>query len=525
MKKIFQTSAFPLVLFLIFSGCTKSFNDLNQNPNKPTSVPASQLFNGILNNLYDAPYTQNEKWCQYFLWNYDYYGNNRYDFGSGSDYFSTLTNTDQMIQEAMKQGLNSVNPYEALAKFFKAYFFTKMSLEMGDVPMNQALQGSKNLTPVYDPQKAVFQNALLWLDSANADLGTLISQSDNSLQGDIFYNNDLTKWQKAVNSFRLRLLIHLSMHASDADLNVGQQFSKIVSDKSSYPVFESSDDNLQYNFIYPTNIYPQNPGIFGFNALRENTSATYVSLLTQYQDPRVYVTCEPATALVSGGASPTSFAAFVGANPGEDLGQMYIEANNGQYSLINRKHYYDGYTAEPSIQIGFPEQCFNIAEAINRGWIASGPLGDAEAYYKAGILASWNFYNIPATGALTVYFLHPGASLGVYDNYSVNVDFNAYSNQSLVKYAGNNANGLAQILSQRYLALFRHSGLESYYTYRRTGVPNFSTGPGTGNSGRIAWRFQYPSIEKTANVTNYDAALQAQYGGTDDINGVMWLVK
>jgi hypothetical protein len=259
--------------------------------------------------------------------------------------------------------------------------------------------------------------------------------------------------------------------------------------------------------------------------LRENTSATYVSLLTQMQDPRVYITCEPAKARVDSGNSPTSFYSFVGANPGEDLGQMYIEANGGHYSLINRKHYYDSYTGEPSIQIGYPEQCFNIAEAINRGWIASGPLGNAEAYYKAGIQASWDYYSIPAAGAMTVYFLHPGASLGVYDNYSVNVDFNTYYNQASVMYAGNNANGLTQILQQRYIALFRHSGLESYYTYRRTGVPNFTTGPGTGNSGRIAWRFQYPSTEKTVNVSNYNSALQSQFGGTDDINGVMWLVK
>jgi hypothetical protein len=73
--------------------------------------------------------------------------------------------------------------------------------------------------------------------------------------------------------------------------------------------------------------------------------------------------------------------------------------------------------------------------------------------------------------------------------------------------------------------LFRHSGLESYFTYRRTGVPNFTTGPGTSNGQRIAWRFQYPSSERTANTANYNAALQSQYSGNDDINGVMWILK
>jgi hypothetical protein len=80
--------------------------------------------------------------------------------------------------------------------------------------------------------------------------------------------------------------------------------------------------------------------------LRENTSKTYVGMLTSLNDPRVYVTSEPATALVKAGASPTSFQAFVGADPGEDLGIMYIKANGGEYSLINRKHFYDSYTGE-----------------------------------------------------------------------------------------------------------------------------------------------------------------------------------
>ena len=97
--------------------------------------------------------------------------------------------------------------------------------------------------------------------------------------------------------------------------------------------------------------------------------------------------------------------------------------------------------------------------------------------------------------------------------------------RQLVKYAGDNATGLTQILQQKYLAMFRHSGLEAYFQYRRTGVPTFTTGTGTGNSGRIPLRFQYPANEKAANTTNYTAALQSQYGGNDDINAAMWLLK
>jgi len=527
MKKIFNIILAIFAISIIITGCKKSYDDLYPNSNKPTSVPPSLVLNGILYDLYDAPYTNYEKWDQYFITNYDYYGNNRYDFGPGADFYATLKNVVKMEEEVVARGADTVNPYAALGKFFRAYFFTKMSLEMGDIPTSQALQGFSNLTPQYDAQKDVFKQAFAWLESANADLATLIANNDFTLQGDFYFGNDLAAWRKVVNSFRLRLLIHLSKYVDDPDLNVKQQFATIVANSTQYPLMESSSDNLQFVFVHPTNDYPNNPDNFGFNALRDNCSATYVGLLTKLQDPRVFLTSEPASALVAAGTSPTSFNAFVGANPGEDLGTMYNKANSGQYSLLNRYRYYQTYTGEPSIQIGYPEMLFNIAEAINRGWISSGPLGDAEAYYIAGIKASMAFYSIPETGTMSVNFYvtgSPGGSDVVYNQYTVDVDWNIYYNQSTVKYAGG-ATGLTQILQQKYLAMFRHSGLEAYYQYRRTGVPTFTTGPGTGNSQRIPTRFQYPDVEKTANTANYEAALQAQYNGTDDINGVMWLLK
>jgi hypothetical protein len=527
--KLTKYFALLLMVMLAFSSCKKSFDELGANNNSPSSVPPSLLFNGILNDMYDAPYGSYEKWCQYFLQNYDYYGNNRYDFGSGSDYYGTLKNVLKMEQEAKNIQLPDVNCYSALAKFFKAYFFAEMSLQMGDIPMNDALKGLANLTPVYDSQKVVFKQALDWLESANADL-TALQSSANNLQGDIYLNNDLAKWQKVVNTFRLRLLIHLSKKAdaSDAsDLQVQKQFNDIVTNPSKYPVMGSADDNLEYKYVYPTNKYPKNPGSFGFDALRENTSATYVGLLTTLKDPRVYVTCEPAGALFHD-SIPGDFNAFVGANPGEDLGIMYAKANAGQYSLLNRYHYYRTYTAENCIQIGYPELCFNIAEGINRGWVPSLTATDAESYYKKGIQASMSFYGIPNSGTMPVYFFKQGYSIdnpAAYKTYNITVDFNSYYAQPAVKYDGNSSTGLTQILQQRYLALYSHSGLESYFTYRRTGVPAFGTGPGTGNSTRIALRFQYFSSELSTNTANYNAALASQFGGNDDINGIMWILK
>ena len=526
MKKICRLYLLPALMLLTVSSCKKSYEDLTKNPNVPQTVPASLLFNGIANSMVDFPDNENEIYCQYYIYNYNYYGNNTYNFGSGDNYYTTLKNVLLMEQQALTAGSPAVNPYSALGKFFRAYFFSKMSLEEGDIPMTEALKGLGNLTPKYDSQKVVMTQCLAWLDGANSDLATLIAAGGNSVGGDIFFNGDLTKWQKTVNAFKLRLLLELSKKATtDADMNIPAQFAAIVNDPAKYPLMQSAADNLLYTFVSPTNYYPMSPDNFGQNGSRQNTSQTYVQLLTTLKDPRVYVTAEPARHFVDDlHQSPTDFASFVGADPGLDLGVMYSNAGLGLYSFINRKHYYSTYTGEPSIQIGYEEQEFNIAEGINRGWVA----GNAETHYIAAIQASMAYYSIPTTGSFTAYFYRPGSTdvtnIGNYDTYTINTDWAAYYAQAAVKYAGG-ATGLTQILQQKYLALFRHSGLESYFTYRRTGVPTFTTGPGTSNGQRIAWRFQYPSSERTANTANYNTALQSQYAGNDDINGVMWLLK
>jgi hypothetical protein len=279
-------------------------------------------------------------------------------------------------------------------------------------------------------------------------------------------------------------------------------------------------DNMQYEYNATRNKYPNSPDNYGFDALRYNMAATHLNNLAALKDPRTFVVAEPAPKKLANGAAHTDYAAFVGAPSGEDLADMSTKVQAGEYSLINRKRYYSTYTAEPCIQVGYPEMCFNIAEAINRGWVA----GNAEDWYKKGIQASIGFYGI-TDGSNAVYFLEQGKKIGEFDAYTVNFDFLTYYNQGNVKYAGNNATGLSQILLQKYLAFFQNSGWEAYYNWRRTGIPTFSTGPGTGPNGVIPKRFQYPTSERATNETNLLTALQRQFAGKDDINAAMWIVK
>lgn len=520
-----------LTIALVLSSC-QNFEELEKDPNRPTAVPASLVFNGVLNDMYSefnsntVPWNDAHIWNQFNAVNYNYYGNNEYSWTGTTLNYLTLKNIGKMEEEATKSfGEGTVNPYSALGKFLKAYFYYTMSMRVGDLPLMEALKGLENPAPNYDTQKEVFVEVLKLLEESNTELTALVATGNTPLSGDIYFGNDLKQWQKVVNTFKLRVLMQLSKKESDSELSVKAKFAEVVNNPSKYPVLTGMSDNLQYVFNTAANKYPVNPDNFGFDATRYNMTATYIGLLTSLKDPRVFYVAEPAAKKVDAGVSPTSFDAFVGAPSGEDLADMSTKALNGEYSFYGRYRYYRTYTAEPAIIVGYAEMCFNIAEAINRGWIS----GNAEEYYKRGIQASQSFYGIK-DGANSVKFLKRGAA-GVtneanYDTYTVTYAFDSYYDQATVKYAGNNADGLKQILTQKYLAFFQNSGMEAYFNYRRTGLPAFSTGVGTGNSGRIPKRFQYPSNERTANTTHYNEALTRQFSNTtDDINAEMWIIK
>lgn len=489
------------VVGLSVSAC-QDFNELAINPNAPTTAPASLVFNGIcndINGLYSsAPWSDASKYAQYWCVNYEYYGNQNYGWTNSALTFGTLYNVQKMEEEAIKNGAKAVNPYAAIGKFMRAYLFTNMSLRVGDVPLSQTLQAQDAVfKPKYDSQKAVFQQSLKWLEEANDNLSTLINAADVSLSGDIYLNNDLRKWQKVVNTFRLRILVQLSKKETDTDLNIKKQFSDIISNPTKYPVLTGMSDNLQYSYN-SINKYPTNPDNFGFDATRNNMAKTYVDILKDLKDARLFVTCEPTEVAIKAGKTAKDFDAYEGASTGEGLDVMSTKALKGEYSFINRKRYYAGYIAEPNILIGYVEMCFNNAEGINRGWAT----GNAEDWYNKGITASMKFF---------------GAD---------DATITAYLAQTKVKYSRNNAAGLTQINLQKYIGFFQNSSWESFYNQRRTGIPTFLVGPANVNSQRIPKRWQYPLSERTTNAENWTSALKNQFeGNTDNVNSDLWITK
>ncbi len=78
MKSFNSLLATLVVLF--FTACdTENFEIYSIDPNRPVEVPASLIFNGVLNSMYESPWSLEHRWNQYYLCNYNYYGNNEYN--------------------------------------------------------------------------------------------------------------------------------------------------------------------------------------------------------------------------------------------------------------------------------------------------------------------------------------------------------------------------------------------------------------------------------------------------------------
>ena len=288
----------------IFAGCSKKFEENSKNHNLPWY--AGVILRGILNNIVVYPGGGDDKAGQFIASNYTYYGDNKYWNGSAGLNYSSLNNVVTMENIAANLAGSSNNPYHALGLFLRSFFFVNMTEKVGDLPMTEALQGIANTSPKYNTQKEIFKQSLVWLDSSNIILTGLLSNGFLEFSGDFYYNpsdnassarDALVHWQKAVNSYRLRVLIELSKKAEkpdDQDLNIKGQFNDIVSNPTKYPIFTSNSDNLQYTYNDKYNYYPDNATNYGNNAGRLNLGSTFLDTLSSLHDLRAMVLAEPA---------------------------------------------------------------------------------------------------------------------------------------------------------------------------------------------------------------------------------------
>lgn len=491
MKNIIK-SLFIVGLFAVTS-CETNLDTINENPNDQASIDPKFLLTYVSksafqvngDNMYASRMmigTDGENTYQYMKWN----------DASFDVYTSGLLNTAKMMQEAEK--INNKN-YQAIGKFYRAYYFFNLSLKFGSIPYSEALKGESGITqPKYDTQETVMAGILSELKEAN----DLINSSDK-IEGDIIYNGDATKWKKLINSFRLKILITMSKKTTLGTYNIATEFASIAGTQT---LMTSISDNGELKFADAADSRYTMFNNSGYGSSLYMADY-FINMFKARQDPRLFTFAAQTTGAKEAGKAITDFTAYNGGNPTSAYSDNAALVTAKNISKVNDRFYKDA-TNEPSSVLSYSELEFILAEATARGWIS----GSAKTHYDNAIKASFNFYQ--------TYVKNP-------NQYFAGFDVNQYLTTSLVVY--NNSDPLQtqleKIMTQKYMTMFHQSQWTSYYDYLRTGFPNYPLQ--TGVSAPL--RFRYPQVEYNYNSTNLKAALTAQYGGNDNINSKPWWLQ
>lgn len=520
MKRILLKYMLALPLMATLATGCKKFEDINRNPNKTDQVNSSNLATGMILSITRSDISTQKSFMQPFLlgkyltWgegqeNLQYNKLNRADLSR----VTILRNIAPMEKYATSEGLKK--SYQALGHFIRAWQFFMATMQVGDIPYTDAIKGeSENvLKPKYDTQKTVFLGILNELDQANQ----LFSEGAN-FDGDPIYGGKTDSWRRLTNSFELHVLMNLYKKTADADLKVIERFKDIVANR---PLMRDFKDNfaLAYNTTagqnYPWSDVPAGSGNSFVKSNYTMLSNTLLAPLRTLKDRRLFYYAKPSPVKVTAGLSESDYNAYPGVEPSDAfsslqtrrVGKDYADLNNRYVQLVN---------AEPVSVFSYWDLQFILAEASVRGWI-TGP--GAQAYYAAGISSSMNFIAVNTPDMMDYHH-----------NMKMDAAYiSAFPASTGVVLSGTNEQQIGQIITQKYLANFlQGSKYSAWFENRRTGYPVFTLNNTTNLNSpttQFPLRWLYPSNELDYNSANVSAAIQSQYGGNDDVNQMMWVLK
>lgn len=508
MKKIFKKTGSVILLGAIFLASCNKFDAINTNPNATEKVNASLLATKIiLQNLKFQGRDAKAFLSDNGLAKYIAYGNesmlsSQYNYLGAADFtpMTIIPNINSMLDYA--KGSSMESSYQGLAKFSSAFMFYYLTMEVGDIPYSQTGAGaSGEIKPKYDSQEDVFKGILDDLKQADAFFAKGVKFDGDPTP----YNGDPDKWRRATNSFALKVLMSLSNKAGDANLNVKGRFADIV----------NAGEILQPNTGFLGLVYSStNPHpLSGTNDLftsRTIVSHLVLSNLKDLNDRRLFYFADPAKSLIAQGLQQSDTAAYAGAFVGDDYNTITANLIADKYSLLNSR-YLKVQAGDPRIMVSYGEQQLILAEASLLGWIT----GDAQSFYQSGVKAVLARYI-----SVDPSFAHgmPMTQSYIDSYFTGDAAFKTDQNEQL-----------QQIWLQRYLLNFMQDPISAFFDQRRTGYPVFPINPETSlnvnDKNAIPVRWLYPSSELNYNKQNLIDALNSQYGGVDEINNKMWLLK
>lgn len=523
MLKIMETmkirNVAALIVFVALFFSCEDLTELNKNPNgaDPNDVNPNLVMSTVLTEASReyvnlgygivagvVQHTQKDGW-----WS----DHNNYDWSnqSWSGFYAILEDNKLVYDRSTELGMEF---HQGVSLIMKSFVFGLITDLWGDAPYSSALQGEMlgdNLRPSFDSQETIYNGILADLEAANALLSKPVDEYEGIVgDADVIYDGDPLAWRKFSNSLMLRYYMRISDKKPDV---AKAGIEKIVNDPTTYPIITSSDEDATMS--YPGN--SQNtawPNSTVFDASQSNFSrikmaATLVDKLQDLEDPRLGVwAAKVEIPLVVDGGLPAGTdeiveidgkqvrqmapdvvgsteidtdPEYVGLPPGllglPVLYNFNPNANQGAFnphvSQLNDIYKEASGPLLKARLLSAAEVNFILTEAALKGW----NVGDAQTHYEAGVKASM-------------------------ETWGVDGDYDTYIAETGVAFDGS----LEQVMEQKWIASWT-AATESWFDYRRTGLPDFQAGP-AGKRGELPVRFYYMTDELRLNADNAESAME-----------------
>lgn len=555
-----------------FTACSDSYMEgLNEDDTKTITIdPNAQLTTCLLQTYGDFGMMDTYRsyitgFTQHFAggWNVTNYGGSVHAFDDQTrliwdQYYSIAIKNlrDAIAHSADRPNLNAV------LRIHRVYLMSVLTDTYGDVPclsINTSLEEGTS-TPKYDSQKDIYDFFFTELKDCVNQLGT----GNDNVTGDVTnYSGDIDKWKKYANSLRLRF----AMRISDVDPTKAQtEFEAVSADAANYIASADDDAFIKYTNS-PFTLYDGARDYdFRVNALGEilygqdPTSPTFVcSTLFEYlkdnNDPRLYSICRHYNNVKRSEIKPdkegnvdlTDEVLAYLKKKGQDeapckpgaawwnnwingpdnledvptlakLVKMYpevgYEKNNFPARMMRPALSIDFCQPDrPGILMTSAEVDFLLAEAITKGWNATGTADD---HFKAGIKAAMQLLNkhyltdeaIMQQADIDAYVTSIMATSPLATPASAREAINL---QAWILHMMNPAEGWANLRRSDYPVLADRTKLDKFTSDFTYDDDNLTT----------PVRLCYPILEKKYNGENYKEAL-SRMGGKDDWHHRMW---
>lgn len=543
MKNIFKILTIIGLVSFAFYSCETTELDLRANPNNlsPDQADVNSLLNNIqlefMSNIEGGGDQDGFARIGSELSRIDYMFGRNYTNAYAPNFFDDeWTNSyadmlaDIRIMEARAQE-DELFVHIGIAQTLEAFTLITLVDFFGDIPYSEALQGIENPNPNVDSGRDVYNQALALLDSAIENFN---KDSATNPTTDFFYDNDTSKWIKAINTIKMKVYLQTRL----VDDSAISKFNDIV---NSGNYITSSADDFQFgawgtNEVQPDTRHPKYASNYTTSGGADYMSNWLMSYMINNNDPRIRYYFVRQTSVTPSVDNPNEQTLQCSVQPtpvhyqGTPFEDIWCSLPDGYWGRIHGSNegippdgflrtlpgvYPSGGAFDDNRFVGLPQGAGGGGDGITPIILAStvdfykaevAMLNGANEEAKNLILAGLQKSVAKVTSFGTV---DPTADLSFEPTAS---DITAHADAIAADFDEADTDGKWNILAEEFFTNLYGNGIDGYNFYRRTGYPTTIPPNVEPNPGALIRSFFYP-----AAFVNNNSSVSQKPGVTEQV--------